>query len=99
MSDELSECESSDSASTEEGMSNYKGKEVAKDDENKDSEDGKVEGDEVGDEVDEVGEKDKVGKVSEGNKDKEIDVYVDSDDNEEFKAALEQLKLKYKVNV
>jgi hypothetical protein len=80
-------------------MSNYKGKEVAKDDENKDSEDGKVEGDEVGDEVDEVGEKDKVGKVSEGNKDKEIDVYVDSDDNEEFKAALEQLKLKYKVNV
>jgi hypothetical protein len=99
LSDELSECESSDSASTEEDISNYKGKEVAKDDEDKDSEDGKVEGDEVGDEVDEVGEEDKVGKVSEGNKDKEIDVYVDSDDNEEFKAALEQLKLKYKVNV
>lgn len=98
MSDELSEYESSDSASAEEGMLSYKGKEVVRDDEDKDNEDGKVEGDEVGDK-DEFGEGDKVGKVSEGNKDKETNAYVDSDDNEEFKTALQKLKLKYKINV
>ena len=79
MLNELSECESEVDK-------------VVKDYEDKDNEDGKVEGNKVNDK-DEVGDEDE---VSEGNKDEEIDDYVDSDDNnEKFKAELEKLRVKY----